>query len=227
MADGIAVRVRKFKDYLGRADTKQHLWFRCSNRILEDEDFESFSDAELCVWIYILSLCSQKKSDTVFINFDRAERFAKRKRKDILSAIDRLQEKQIELVTSPVAHAIRTDRVQNPYSTNKQTNKHIRESGDSLPALILSWNDEIKNLAKVIKLNPKRKSVIEKHEREYDDAGWRAIFRRADGSNFLVGGGARGWRATFDWVLKNASRIEEGEFDRPQPEVGAGSMRGA
>jgi hypothetical protein len=65
MAKGIWVKVSKWSDYAGRTDVVNHTWFRCSNRILEDEDFFEFSDAEILGWLYILSLCSQKKTDTV------------------------------------------------------------------------------------------------------------------------------------------------------------------
>jgi hypothetical protein len=95
MDKGIWVKVRKFEAYKGRGDVKHNSWFRCSNRIAEDPDFYDFSHAEFKAWIYILSLTSQKNSDTIFINFERADRVCRLKRKDVLSAISKLTPDQL------------------------------------------------------------------------------------------------------------------------------------
>lgn len=41
------------------------------------------------------------------------------------------------------------------------------------------------------------------------------VFARANRSDFLAGGGDRGWVAKFDWIIKieNANKILEGEYD--------------
>lgn len=112
MADGITVRIRN-KDWRPRADIKHPAWFKCSNRILEDEDFYSFSFEEIAVWIHILSLASQKDSDTVLINFEAAERKARLKQKFVVSAIHKLAKKQVEIIDGQDAYASRTDDVRN------------------------------------------------------------------------------------------------------------------
>ncbi len=109
----ITIQVLKWKDYQGRSDIKHHTWFRCSNRILENEDFFELSDSEILAWFYILSLCSQKISDTVIVNFERAERFARRKKRDIISMVEKLQGNQLVRIPD----ASRTDHVRNPCTT--------------------------------------------------------------------------------------------------------------
>lgn len=135
MKKGIGVRVPNWAHYAGRSDVKTHVWFKCSNRILEDEDFFDFTDSEILCWIYILSLCSQKKSDTVFINFERAKRFARREREDLLSAIKKLEELEIVEVRVRNPNASRTDPVQNPCARGEEsTGEEIGERGQAAHA---------------------------------------------------------------------------------------------
>lgn len=98
MATGINIRLRSFAEYRPRKEIKHPHWFKCSNRILEDEDFYDFSFEEIAVWIYIMSIASQRDCDTVFINFEAAERKCRFKSKAILSAIDKLKVKQIDVL---------------------------------------------------------------------------------------------------------------------------------
>lgn len=232
MVKSISVRIRGFEKFKGRGDVKHNSWFRCSNRLLEDPDFYEFSHAELLVWVYILSLASIKNSDEVEINFDRADRVCRLKRKDVLSAIEKLEGNQVDRLSDTDAVRARYADDTPTCATNTQTDiTHTPRtpSASGLPPLADQWNEEVKNLPKVKNLKGKRLSALEKHEQDYDYDTWRKIFQRADSSRFLAGGGSRGWRATFDWVLKNASRVDEGEFDSgKEPEtLSVGSMRGA
>jgi hypothetical protein len=92
---GIWIRVNGFEKYKGRGDNKHNSWFRCSNRLLEDPDFFEFTHTEILVWIYVLSLVSQKNSDTVFINFTHADRVCRLKPQSVKSALQKLHGKQI------------------------------------------------------------------------------------------------------------------------------------
>lgn len=44
-------------------------------------------------------------------------------------------------------------------------------------------------------------------------------FARADASDFLRGQGQRGWRASFDWLVRedNLLKVLEGKYDNPEP----------
>lgn len=98
MANGITVRVRNYQTYKGRGDVKHNSWFRLSNRLLEDPDFYDFSHAELLVWIQILSLSSQKDSDTIFLNFAHLDRVCRLDQSVVQSALAKLENSQIEIV---------------------------------------------------------------------------------------------------------------------------------
>lgn len=91
----IFIRVVNFEKYKGRRDVTHNSWFRCSNRLLEDPDFFEFSHSELLVWIYILSLTSQKNSDVVEVNFAHAERVGRLKKSIVQKAMQKLMGKQI------------------------------------------------------------------------------------------------------------------------------------
>ncbi len=91
----ILVKIVNFEKYKGRGDVKHNSWFRCSNRLLEDPDFFEFSHSELMVWIYIMSLASQKNSEVVEVNFAHAERVGRLKKSIVQRAMQKLMGKQI------------------------------------------------------------------------------------------------------------------------------------
>jgi hypothetical protein len=46
---------------------------------------------------------------------------------------------------------------------------------------------------------------------------WRTVFERMNRTPFLNGEGDRGWRADFDWIIKNAEnadKVMSGSYDR-------------
>lgn len=87
-----------------------------------------------------------------------------------------------------------------------------------LHPLATLWNQSITKLRKVQKTEDKRLTACQKATGKRSLEEWGEIFRRADRAPFLAGGGARGWKASLEWVLKNANRIDEGEFDVEQPQ---------
>src|SRR5690606_18337193 len=213
------VKVLKWEEYRGRSDIKNHTWFRCANRLLEDEDFFEFTDAEILVWIYILSLCSLKKSDTVFVNFERADRFARRKRKDILSAIEKLKGKQLDTLSVQDTYGSRTDHVRNPCTTlqyitvQDSTGQYTANEKESF-APIAEFK-EFDELLKTVSVACQRKWV-----EVYKDTEWiRSEFDKAEA-----------------WLLaKKEKKKNIGLFltnwlaraEKPKPEVrGAGSLGG-
>jgi hypothetical protein len=137
----VTVRIRNWTSYKGRKDVEHNSWFRCSNRLLEDPDFFDFSAEEILVWIYILSISSQKNSDTVTIKFSHADRVCRLKPAVILSALEKLYGNQLDPVdvtppergrdadvTEPnaaVTETCATDRQTN--ITNKTERERARE----------------------------------------------------------------------------------------------------
>jgi len=86
-----SITIRKFEQYKGRSDVKHNSWFRCSNRLLEDHEFFNFSHTEIVVWIYLLSVASQKNCAKITVAYSHAETIAKLDRPSVDSAIKKLK----------------------------------------------------------------------------------------------------------------------------------------
>lgn len=95
MEKSVIMTIKNFKRYKGRKDVTHNTWFRLSNRLLEDPDFYDFTAGELLSWVYMLSLASQKNSAVIEVNFAHAERVCRIKTKDLISAIKKLEGKQL------------------------------------------------------------------------------------------------------------------------------------
>jgi len=225
MVKGISVRIRNFEKFKGRGDVKHNSWFRCSNRLLEDPDFFDFSHEELMVWIYILAISSQKDSDTVFINFEHADRVSRLKSKVVLSAIEKLYENQID--PADVTCAIRARNVHD--TSTCATDKTDRTDRTEIapvpppPTLVEIWNQNNGTLAKVKKTNGARNKNIAERWKENSEEEWVDIIQRIAASSFCNGKNPRGWEATFDWLLKPDThlRVSEGKYDdktKPNPQ---------
>jgi hypothetical protein len=119
----ITIRIRRWAEYKGRKDVEHNSWFRCSNRLLEDPDFFEFSHEEILVWVYILSVSSQKNSDLVTIKFAHAERVCRLRRAAVLSAIEKLSGNQIDPVDDTPTERPRNADDTETCATDKQTNR--------------------------------------------------------------------------------------------------------
>jgi hypothetical protein len=126
------ITVNKWREYKGRKDVKNNSWFRCSNRLLEDPDFYDFDAEELMVWIYILSICSQKNSGTFCLFFAHANKVCRLSEKAVRSALCKLSD--LGIISTDVTHTLRTryadvtdtcaTNITNITNITEQTNKH-------------------------------------------------------------------------------------------------------
>jgi hypothetical protein len=87
--------------------------------------------------------------------------------------------------------------------------------------VVEAWNSLAgdRGLAKIVKLTENRRRQIKARLAEaggFD--GWMAMLERVRDSSFLTGGNDRGWRADFDFVVKesNFTKIMEGKYDRKE-----------
>lgn len=94
----ITLSIPNWEKFNPRKDVKNPSWFRLEHSFFENTDFYHFTHSEMLVWIYILSLASKKNSPTVRINCLHAEQVARLKKKDIISALQKLKEIQCVLV---------------------------------------------------------------------------------------------------------------------------------
>ena len=82
--------------------------------------------------------------------------------------------------------------------------------------IIAAWNEL--GLSKVLKIvpNTSRHNMIRKRIKDYGVDKVLEAIRKVDQSDFLKGGGDKGWRATFDWFIKpdNFAKVLSGNFDQ-------------
>ena len=64
-------------------------------------------------------------------------------------------------------------------------------------------------------LSEARKKAIRARLRTYTVDDFRTLFEKAEASEFLKGGNARNWSATFDWLVKDANmaKVLDGNYD--------------
>jgi len=101
-----------------------------------------------------------------------------------------------------------------PYC-GKQINKVEKTSYDKI---IEMFNTICVSLPKVELLTDIRKKHIKTRASELKKWGdWEKFFQRIENSDFLSGRGAD-WKATFDWIIKQANfvKIMEGNYDNKQ-----------
>lgn len=157
----LEVTIVNFETYKGRADVKHNSWFRCSNRLLEDPDFFDFSHEEILVWIYILSLGSQKNSHKVTINYHHANSVARLSTVAINSAVRKLKKlKALEVSTLRGRYVRDTETCSTRQDITDKTRQDRQESSDESAQLVDFWNSQNWDLPKVSKLTQERKKNI-------------------------------------------------------------------
>lgn len=77
------------------------------------------------------------------------------------------------------------------------------------------YNETCVSFPRVIKLSEKRKKAIRARLKAYTLEEFKTVFEKAEASDFLKGGGEKGWRADFDWMItdKYMPKILEGAYD--------------
>ena len=73
----------------------------------------------------------------------------------------------------------------------------------------------------------KRKTQTAARFKEYELSGFFDLFEKVATSNFLCGGGNRGWGAHFDWLIDpaNMQKVLEGKYDNDQCNTPQSQMR--
>jgi hypothetical protein len=84
------ITITNFEKYKGRADVQMNSWFRLSNRFLEDSDFFDFTHEEKLVWVYLLSIASQKNTARIHVSHQHAHQVSNLSAESVNSAIEKL-----------------------------------------------------------------------------------------------------------------------------------------
>lgn len=136
------VTIVNFEKYKGRKDIINNSWFRLSNRFLEDSDFFDFTFEEKFVWIYLLSLASQKNHAHIHVSYQHAHHVCNLTKNTVTSAIEKLckigclkmcrtrtlRGRYVD-VTHPCA-TLQNKTEQDTTLHNKQTNAHAEAFAD-------------------------------------------------------------------------------------------------
>lgn len=88
------------------------------------------------------------------------------------------------------------------------------------PPLVKIWNENRGTLPEVKSLSSKRTRLITARWKGTSDASiWEGRVRRMAASAFCCGANQTGWRANFDFFLKEdvLTRLDEGQFDNRKP----------
>ncbi len=103
---------------------------------------------------------------------------------------------------------------------NEKNIKNEKNRKDTCAILLLNlWNEEAINLPKAIKMTEWRKKKTLLRLKENPLEKHRSLIQRINNSHFCQGNGSSGWRASFNWYIKNeevAVKIEEGQYDNQE-----------
>jgi hypothetical protein len=132
------------------------------------------------------------------------------------------------LLTQPEAEA------EAEAETKEKSARVSRAPASPSPAQILmtSWNElTTQPIARCRDLTPKRITHLKARLKERPLDEWPEIFARIEASPFCRGENARGWVASFDWVIGSpdvAVKVLEGKYDaRRRAEPTAAELRDA
>jgi len=82
-------------------------------------------------------------------------------------------------------------------------------------ALMVAWNTGAPHLCPVRALTPQRRQKAKARLRQYPDVDWSAVIARLDASQFCRGENSNGWKAGFDFLLRETTvpKTLEGVYD--------------
>lgn len=110
------------------------------------------------------------------------------------------------------------EKYNSPSAPNGQGSHQPRWSLKQTDEALGIWHNELGDvLSRVIKLTPARRKVMCGRLTDLGSLeAWQLYCRKIRNTPFLVGENPRGWRADFDWTVKQAhmARILEGRYDR-------------
>lgn len=89
------------------------------------------------------------------------------------------------------------------------------------------YNDTCVSFPRLTVLSDKRKKAIKARLNTYSIDDFKRLFEKAEASSFLKGKGNNDWRATFDWLIKDANmaKVLDGNYDDKKPATGHSSSK--
>ena len=116
----------------------------------------------------------------------------------------------------------------NDNEKEKENVKHNKKTHTcDCSAVVTAFNDLCVSFPRVQSLTETRKRYIKILLGKYTLDEVKEVFRKAEATDFLKGAGDHGWKANFDWIVKegNFLKVKEGNYDKqrkytdpPKPE---------
>ena len=127
----------------------------------------------------------------------------------------------------------------NNFSYNKLSNNELSKTATTAAGssggeiqysqILEGYNQlcETTNLRPIRSITGKRKTQTSAQFKEYGLSGFFNAFEKVAASVFLCGGGDRGWKADFDWLITpaNMQKVLEGKYDNDQCNIPTPQLR--
>lgn len=222
----IKLEIVNLRKYQTRPDIKSMNYIRIKTRIFEDPEFQILSVQGKLLWFVILGLAASDNNPIVTLN----PRY--------IAVKHGLQARWIRVSVSKYEQFgwVRT-LSRNESGPKEKRSKEKRSKVKDIPNGISATpeNAEKKSGAEIIfqlynihrgelaiakTLSKARREKANLRWKENPDrCYWTTVFQKAGTSSFLTGKTERGWKANFDWLIKNEEnslKVFEGAYERGQ-----------
>ena len=156
-------------------------------------------------------------------NGQKYETICEKRKKAIQARWEKKTESEVNTNDTKVYKSIQVNTNDTDKDKDKDKDKeniindiHIKSTHTSdCKAVASAFNDICTSFPKIQSLTDTRKRLIKKLLEKYSFDEIREVFLKAERADFLKGNGEKGWKANFDWIVKegNFVKIKEGNYD--------------
>jgi hypothetical protein len=216
------ITILGWKKINARKDVDNPSWFKFKHKFFSDTEFYEFSHEEKLVWIYLLCEASKKNDDGKFTLSElHAHTVARLSVETVRSTLKKLKAIHvIDYETSRRRNANVTDagvRQEEKREEERRGEERLTPpSAPALPPLAKIWNDHRGTLPEVKGCSGTRRRQAEARWRDNPSTEyWAEIVSRIARSPFCSGDNERGWRASFDFLIRPETqhKVQEGRYD--------------
>lgn len=239
----VSIKVLDWHKFNPRTDRNNFVWFRMQNTFFSDPKFFSQPDAVKILWVFLLCEASKFNNEAFLFDTSYASAVLGYDPDMVEKTLTKFINGRLVAAEDPAeagaldghyplngTTTIRYDTIRNETKEGRVEQK----SGSGLnspcadaPSLELVrdhrlkeiWNEHRGKLAKVRALSKQRQRLCELRWSDINktdaETHWTEVVKKIASSPFCTGANERGWRATFDWLLKSDTqwRVLEGKYD--------------
>ena len=216
------IKIKNWEKYQPRKDIKSQSWFRLNNDLFYDPKICELDHEGLITLLYLFCEASRtNQNGELFLSRIHSRIHSRLQDRDLNRSIKKLQELQI--IEQPTLRGRYADVTQMcstiQYKTEQDTadrEKHVSGRAKALPPLASFWNENCGNLPKVKACGKDRTRKAELRLKEKPDLQyWAQVISILKASDFCNGKNERGWRADFDFLLREetANKALEGKYE--------------